>query len=883
MIVTTCFSFQYISLHDNRNDRCGSVKRSHCKDICRSQSPDTRDKMSTTRQHQACSGQVMSTGSGRTQNKVWRKSSEGRIYEESAHPGIGELHRRVWNKELKSNSHNGGSPSGSLASELGVRQSGSRDQTHKKVASARSRVLQHEVERSGSVNSTVQEGAHAGPGSSQHRLVRSVSEDRTHKGGASPGSGASHHRLRQSGLEDSKVVGRGKVPNTYTGWVDAAIVVKLLAQLYEGYIDTKKASDLLQVCKPTFLQELKEFIHTASPDTAFLSNFATFCFSAFISLPSSVCVQFEHTVMASLWLVERSENASLKDRFARLREKLTEHVSKKRELDVKVTFQNFRFVPVLPVQADAFFFSLDGTVAAESGAEQRYLSELFFSLYEAFMGRIRDGIRSFRDTEGTPLRLSSVMHFYRGVKFLRPVLVNDRLCLATSLASVGRHSTGTLVCFSCNGFRSLLFAIVVCADSCIVVRPCGEMQQITKQLFEQEYVMAVSGLCAQPSVSVLLALQQLKAVPLRKFLVEGVPIPGRTQCIQGQSDLNPWQREALSHALAQELCLVLGPPGSGKTRVACTVARNSRFPVLVLCESRSGLNIILRHMAPLSIACLSDRTKHQHNPQRRNIWARRRDILVDLRKLELDLALLARKDGVVALSSLREGGVVCDAHYSSFLSQPDPNSVFYSWLVDETSPSNACLSSHGLVPFYGDAPHSEDTLLSTVHPSLKWAERLENLEKERSEVNTNIRNLQERWGRGENVIQEMNVQKELYRLQAYKLKRLRTRLAETLPSDGLRTCCDVWKLRPIGRWGLYFAWVAALRARLLDRLAHLQDKLAVEDRNLEIVDQRLDLENAQQVAVLGATAEEATRSSSLLEKLAPKTGTLELVMSGGPY
>jgi hypothetical protein len=288
-------------------------------------------------------------------------------------------------------------------------------------------------------------------------------------------------------------------------------------------------------------------------------------------------------------------------------------------------------------------------------------------------------------------------------------------------------------------------------------------------------------------------------------------------------------------------------------------------------------------MAPLSIACLSDRTKHQHNPQRRNIWARRRDILVDLRKLELDLALLARKDGVVALSSLREGGVVCDAHYSSFLSQPDPNSVFYSWLVDETSPSNACLSSHGLVPFYGDAPHSEDTLLSTVHPSLKWAERLENLEKERSEVNTNIRNLQERWGRGENVIQEMNVQKELYRLQAYKLKRLRTRLAETLPSDGLRTCCDVWKLRPIGRWGLYFAWVAALRARLLDRLAHLQDKLAVEDRNLEIVDQRLDLENAQQVAVLGATAEEATRSSSLLEKLAPKTGTLELVMSGGPY
>lgn len=846
--------------------------------------------MATAGEHHACrrsyfevrTDQVMSTGSGKTQNKVWHRSSESRIYEEFTHPRIGELQPRVWNRELKSKNHNGGSPSGLVEPELGVRQSGSRDHTHKKVASPRPRVLQHEVGRSGSEDSTVREGAHAGPGSSQHRLVRSASEDRTHRGGASPGSGASHHRLRQSGLEDSKVVGGGKVPNTCMGWVNAAIVVKLLAQLYEGYVDTKRASDLLQVCKPEFLQELKEFIHTASPDTAFLSNFATFCFSAFISLPSSVCVQFEHTLMASLSVAEKSENASLKDRFARLREKLTEHVCKKRELDVRTTFQNFRFVPVLPVRADAFFFSPDRTVAAELNAEQSYLSELFFSLYEVFMGHIRDGIRSFRDTEGTPLRLSSVMHFYRGVKFLRPVLVNDRLCLATNLASVGRHRTGTLVCFSCNGFRALLFATVDCADSCIVVRPCGEMHQITKQLFEHEYVMAVSGLCAQPSVSVLLALQQLKAVPLRKFLIEGVRIPGRKQCIQEQSDLDPWQREALSHALTQEICLVLGPPGSGKTRVACTVARNSRFPVLVLCESRSGLNIILRNMPPLSIACLSDRTKHQDNQQRRKIWARRRNVLVDLRKLELDLALLARNDGVVALSSLREGGVVCDAHYSSFLCQPDPNSVFYSWLVDEASPTNARLPSRGLVPFCGAAPHTDDTLLSTVHPSLKWAERLENVEKKRSEGITNIRSLQERWGRGEDVIQEMNVQKALYRLQAYKLKRLRTRLAETLPSNGLRTCCDVWKLRPVGRWGLYFAWVAALHARLLDRLAHLQDKLAVEDRNLEIVDQRIDLENAQQVAVVGATAEEATRLSSLLEKLAPETGTLELVTSVGP-
>lgn len=214
--------------------------------------------------------------------------------------------------------------------------------------------------------------------------------------------------------------------------------------------------------------------------------------------------------------------------------------------------------------------------------------------------------------------------------------------------------------------------------------------------------------------------------------------------------------------------------------------------------------------------------------------------------------------------------MISSAHYSSFLHQPDTNSVFYSWLVDEASFPNEPPPCRGLVPYRGDAPCTEDTELSTVHPSLKWAERLENVEKKRSEVKTNISSLQERWGRGEDVAKETNVQKELYRLLAFKLKRLRTRLAETWPSDGLRTCCDVWKLKPIGRWGLYFAWVAELRARLLDKFEYLQDKLAVEDRNLEIVDQRIDLENAQQMAVVGTTAEEAMRLNSLLEKLAPE-------------
>jgi len=274
---------------------------------------------------------------------------------------------------------------------------------------------------------------------------------------------------------------------------------------------------------------------------------------------------------------------------------------------------------------------------------------------------------------------------------------------------------------------------------------------------------------------------------------------------------------------------------------------------------------------------LSDKTKHQQNEERREMQVHKYSILVHLRKLELDLALLASNDGVVALESFRESGVVCDAHFSSFLRQPDTTSVYYSWLIDETSPHDVHPNPYSLVAFCGAVPHTEDTVLSAVQPSLKWAERLENMEKKRSEVNAYINKLQERWGYGDDVRKQVHTQKELYRHLAFKLKRLKTRLTETWPSYRLKTCHDVWKLRPIERWGLYFAWVATLRAQLLGRLGKLQHELTLEDRKLELVDQLIDLKAAKQVSVVGATAGEATRFRSVLEKLAPTTGMRQLV------
>lgn len=825
------------------------MKKGHHKKTHKSQSQDARGRMSTASQHQVWKRSGSETrihqyvSPGATQNQVWHSTLESRKDEVVTLPEIGVSQHRVCRSDSK-------------------------DRTCTEVACPGPRTSQHKLRQSGSEVSMQEEGAVRTSGAVQHKLWHSGSTDRTRKHGTTPTSVVS----QRSCSEDRVSQQDQKVSDTHDGRVTVAVVIKQLAQLYGGHLDGSKAAELVQVCTTDFLQQLQAFIHITEPDAAFFRDLATFCHSAFMSLPSSICIRFQHTLMTSLWVVEKLNNSALTDWFARLQEKLMEHVHRSQELGTRVAQQSFRTVTVLPAQVDGFLSPLIGTSIAVSNAEEQYLSELFFTLYESFMGRIRDGIRSFHDTEHTPLWPASDVQFCQGVRFMNPVLMGDCLCLAVSLTAVCRLRTGTLVCFSCDSFRSLFFATVKCTDGQILVQLCGTKHQVTRQLFEHEYMMADSGLCAEPSVSVLLTLQQLQAIPMRHVLVEGGKMLGWKHHMQEQSDLDLWQHEAFSHAVTQELCLVLGTPGSGKTHVACAVARNSSFPVLVLCKSHSGLNTFLQRLAPLRVLQLCDRTNHQQNKERRKMQIRKSAVLVLLRKLELDLVLLASNDGVVALESFRQSGVVCDAHFRSFLRQPDTTSAYYSWLIDEASPQDAHPDTHNLVPFCGTAPSTEDPVLSAVQPSLKWAERLENVEKKRSEVNAYINELQEKWGHGEDVKKEVGIQKELYRLLAFKLKRLKTRLTETWPSYKLNKCHDVWKLRPIERWGLYFVWVAALRAQILDRLANLQHELAVEGGKLELVDQLIDLKTAQQVPVIGATAGEATRLRSVLEKLAPTTG-----------
>lgn len=66
-----------------------------------------------------------------------------------------------------------------------------------------------------------------------------------------------------------------------------------------------------------------------------------------------------------------------------------------------------------------------------------------------------------------------------------------------------------------------------------------------------------------------------------------------TQEIASHANLDPTQKEALSHALSRRVSLIQGPPGTGKTYVGALVAnaivKRTKETILVVCYTNHAL------------------------------------------------------------------------------------------------------------------------------------------------------------------------------------------------------------------------------------------------------------------------------------------------------
>ena len=280
-----------------------------------------------------------------------------------------------------------------------------------------------------------------------------------------------------------------------------------------------------------------------------------------------------------------------------------------------------------------------------------YLDVQFRLLREDFMGPLRDGIHSY--LQGADKKHD--IHHYAGVQVLSPVCLYSGIGFLIQFDMVKsmltrvrwEHSRrlifGSLLCLSCDNFRTVYFASVVDRDSeslkngQFVVKFEGEVDA-----FEidptTEFMMVESTAYFEAYRHVLHRLQNIpvEQMPFHPYIVNGcqgvmdIPLPlylHRNSCLDLNSILKPvralapidvkrWpislpktsfdesQLKALQMVLSQELSVIQGPPGTGKTYIGLAIVEallqnrkvwdpQNNCPILVVCYTNHALDQFL--------------------------------------------------------------------------------------------------------------------------------------------------------------------------------------------------------------------------------------------------------------------------------------------------
>ncbi|XP_065335586.1 NFX1-type zinc finger-containing protein 1-like isoform X2 [Cloeon dipterum] len=202
---------------------------------------------------------------------------------------------------------------------------------------------------------------------------------------------------------------------------------------------------------------------------------------------------------------------------------------------------------------------------------------------------------------------------------------------------------GSLVCFTCNSFETLLFATISYQDknfmekSQVFVKFHSEFKE---DIFRKEYIMIESETFFWPYAQVLQVIQRTEEndFPFPQYFIEvsksdalpkymrnsstTISIEGVDQDFTSVRLLEPnsWPTAAeigldesqlisLQAALTRELTFILGPPGTGKTYVGLTVAQilienkaalNLKKPILVVSDTNHSLDRFLIELLNLT-------------------------------------------------------------------------------------------------------------------------------------------------------------------------------------------------------------------------------------------------------------------------------------------
>ena len=105
-------------------------------------------------------------------------------------------------------------------------------------------------------------------------------------------------------------------------------------------------------------------------------------------------------------------------------------------------------------------------------------------------------------------------------------------------------------------------------------------------------------------------------------------------CTTTDPDFNQSQQQAIAAALIQRLTLIHGPPGTGKTHVACEIVRRKlekKSPVLVVAETNMAVDNLTRKLLQLGMRVVRIGNRSQMSP---DVHSASLDCQLDMKRIE---------------------------------------------------------------------------------------------------------------------------------------------------------------------------------------------------------------------------------------------------------
>lgn len=224
--------------------------------------------------------------------------------------------------------------------------------------------------------------------------------------------------------------------------------------------------------------------------------------------------------------------------------------------------------------------------------------------------------------------------------------IYDKKQFRKKLENSRRFMFGSLMCFTGDNFRSVIFGKIV--DRKLELLQEGqlviEFEPGAYEIdYDMNYLMVESSVYFEPYYHVLKALQQLneQTFPMKKYIVDvntekepprylapsspnssdsefdyvdeyhiAIKKPRIVRNTDRTVNLNEAQYEAYEAAMNQSFSIIQGPPGTGKTFLGLVVAKSliakkaewyhDRYPLLVVCFTNHALDQFLEGLLPVT-------------------------------------------------------------------------------------------------------------------------------------------------------------------------------------------------------------------------------------------------------------------------------------------